>query len=835
MGTQAGLCYWDGIKTRTIPSGPSSVVNIGVKDSCIYSVQLNQLIEINSWTNKVRSYNFSYSDYRKSNLLKDGILTVSSNLLDTIFLDYQLRKVPHVNQRLSTQDKCKLGNYQIHIDKKSKLSYYTLKADTNVISSAYTSSISQYDDRTVFLTSNEGLIELSLDENNQIQKQIHLSSFRAECSLIDRNKNLWVGTAENGLYMFHRNMIQNKYYPQYLFDGAYNSCWAFAELKGELYNCTSNGLVAFERNTETPTELENLTDGLFCFAALESAGSVFLGTAREGLFRIEDGQMKRIYFNAENPLDNSVIQIIQDESSLLFCTKAAVHRLDSNGKIESVLHFPEDQNAYYIMSLHRQEDQFLAANTNGFSIYDTSFRTIQNYQPKNARVFTDMEVHDGQLWLTTMDGGIFMLNEDRLISIPSPEHQLLTTTEFKGSLWFTGISNALKYTKGEFISYSLQNGFPIAEYAQGGLFKQSDSVLYFSGVQGIFAYSEGNKDFPSQLPKWNIQLNGRFLPNLSKIPLRYDQSTVNFVPRAIITSDANLFELSYHTGKEWRLIENGTPLILDVEYGITQVKFQIRNKLTKDVRISSYQLHREKANWMKGWFKILLIFLVCILLVSLYFLRKYYRTKKQLKAEEQSRRVIQERLRISRELHDNIGARLSHIISSLDIQLFKAKESTEIGSINSFAKETMNQLRETIWAIGDKTIFLSELKQRIEHYCIQTNELSVIAITYVDRGSIDFELNATETINLFRIVQEAINNALKYSGAKTIEISVNEQEKTISFSISDNGRGFSVDQAKKQGSGLRGMIKRSEEINASLKIDSRTGNGTRINLRINKR
>ena len=142
----------------------------------------------------------------------------------------------------------------------------------------------------------------------------------------------------------------------------------------------------------------------------------------------------------------------------------------------------------------------------------------------------------------------------------------------------------------------------------------------------------------------------------------------------------------------------------------------------------------------------------------------------------------------------------------------------------------MGQLRETIWAVGDNTIFFSELKQRIEQYTGQAQKLSSQEISFSDSSKHDFELNATETINLFRIVQESINNAIKYSQATTITVDISDNGEAIQIEIIDNGIGFDQNEAVKYGSGLKGLKTRADEINADIKIASAKGKGATISI-----
>lgn len=238
-------------------------------------------------------------------------------------------------------------------------------------------------------------------------------------------------------------------------------------------------------------------------------------------------------------------------------------------------------------------------------------------------------------------------------------------------------------------------------------------------------------------------------------------------------------------------------------------------------------------NSRKNYWILLLSFSTLGIILLLIFGYRRSKQKQELLIREKEIKVQEEKLRISKELHDNIGARLSHIISSLDIQLYKNKEDSEISIINAFAKDTMNQLRETIWAVGDKTIYYSELKQRVEHYVNQTNSIATCQIDFVNDCTVDFELSATQTINVFRIVQESINNALKYSGASKINVRFTSRNNKIEIAISDNGRGFDIDHSAQLGNGLRNMKSRAEEINADLDIDSSKTDGTHVKLSFN--
>lgn len=98
-----------------------------------------------------------------------------------------------------------------------------------------------------------------------------------------------------------------------------------------------------------------------------------------------------------------------------------------------------------------------------------------------------------------------------------------------------------------------------------------------------------------------------------------------------------------------------------------------------------------------------------------------------------------------------------------------------------------------------------------------------------DRINPETTMTSAESIQILRIVQEAIQNAIKYSEADRVEIRIDSTGKELLVNIHDNGKGF-VESEIKPGNGLYNMRKRAEELGGSLEIHSETGNGTSVLL-----
>lgn len=825
FGTQSGIRCWDGLEVSSPIKAEDHVTDVWSSDSFVYINDLKALRKINIYTESVESFPYTTPDYRYGQFTEAYILAISADWSDTVLVDHHLRPIEGKGT-LPKVERMEAGSYTIehHLNGKAAIIKGT---DTTTLSEALVNKVLVYAPNMVFAATQEGLVEVEL--GNEVNKTVHLPNQRIEKLLVDGGNNLWVSTAENGLYMFHRNVIQNQFYELRNANNEDLAAWRFAEIGGEVLVCTSNGILSLGSHSDQNNALIEATKGKFCFSVVETPNFILIGTAREGLYKFSAVGLEQVFFSAEESKDNAVLQILKNDQGYVFSTKWGFHQLDHQGRLTYSRPFPQQFGEGYSMKLLPEGDGYISVATNGILEYTSDFKLLGRVSHPAARVFSDLADFDHRRWFSSMDGGLFRFSGDSLLKVYSPQDKLFALMESSNALWATGADGVFRLSNDGFVVYDIDNGFPIGEYSQGGLYGKNDSTIYFSGLGGVFKYHTQSAESIS-LPAWHVKCNNEFLPPTQHKVLTYEQAILNLEPRCIVTSNHNRFTLSYHNGKESVPFENGEPLLVPVDYGATTIQFSVQNVLTHEQNMVEYTFYRERPIWLKLWFRFFLALVSVALLVGMYALFRYLKTRKLLKKELEERKVAQERLRISRELHDNIGARLSHIISSLDIELYKNQASDQIAIINAFARETMTQLRETIWAVSDRTIFFSELKQRIEHYLTQAHKISTIDIQLSDCTTSDFELNATQSINLFRIVQEAVNNAIKYSSASKIEVTLSEQNGRTSIAIQDNGVGFVPEESIKYGSGIKGLYGRAKEMDAELSIHSQPKEGAKIEV-----
>ena len=246
---------------------------------------------------------------------------------------------------------------------------------------------------------------------------------------------------------------------------------------------------------------------------------------------------------------------------------------------------------------------------------------------------------------------------------------------------------------------------------------------------------------------------------------------------------------------------------------------------------------------------ILLIFisiLVVFLIFSSYliFRKQALQIKQKIKENELNEalskietqdKLHKQRLHISRDLHDNIGSQLSYIASSIDNVKYGFKETNpnlngKLGNISNFAKDTIVELRDTIWTLNDNDITVEDLETKIRVLLNKTKE-SHPEINF----EIQFDSNLKQKnfkplqiLHTYRCIQEAVNNSLKHAFASKISIISTQIHNSMQIVIEDNGVGFSEVES---GNGLFNMQKRMEEIEGQYKILS-TNKGTQITILI---
>jgi signal transduction histidine kinase len=203
-----------------------------------------------------------------------------------------------------------------------------------------------------------------------------------------------------------------------------------------------------------------------------------------------------------------------------------------------------------------------------------------------------------------------------------------------------------------------------------------------------------------------------------------------------------------------------------------------------------------------------------------------------------SRRLVEaeenERRRLAREQHDQVGQNLSALNINLDIVLGSLKETSlrrrledSLKLVDSTLQSIENVMADLRPALLDEYGLAAALAWYGEEYSQRTGIR--VAVQAGDAGA---ALAPETAVALFRIAQEALNNAAKHSSAKRITVQLKEQGGELMLSISDDGKGFDLAQAPRGRWGMTTMRERAEAGGGRLSVESSPGKGTTVRARL---
>lgn len=195
---------------------------------------------------------------------------------------------------------------------------------------------------------------------------------------------------------------------------------------------------------------------------------------------------------------------------------------------------------------------------------------------------------------------------------------------------------------------------------------------------------------------------------------------------------------------------------------------------------------------------------------------------------------VQEKKRISEELHDGILSRLFGTRLSLDsINMVNTDEAVKTRSNYIKELQTIEQeIRKISHDLNQDFIANSGFIDIVETLIENQTKAYQLTYDFNTDDEIDWdELSNKNKIHLYRIVQETLQNIYKHAKAKHVKISFQLKKDVILVTISDDGSGFDVNKAKK-GIGIKNINSRVAELNGKLHIDSQIGNGTTIAIEI---
>ncbi len=737
-----------------------------------------------------------------------------------------------------------------------------------------------YEDRykQIFIGTDNGLLKLkknNYSSNYQIELVNLFSSIPNNRILVNTitesiDGSLWIGS-HLGLFRYNDKRWLNLTYKMKFEDGGTTNI--IQTKYGDYWFGKENGILHFSNGNWT--SFDNITKGgiLYIYQSMDS--SIWISVFNEGVLRYKNGNWEK--FNTQNGLlSNFVWNILQTNDGKIWfgCEGGiSVYHLgkwkiytQKDGLIDNMffcLYQTNDNIIWFgtskgIMQFYNNKFYVVKINNKPFNYGVLNFYEMKNSKSDNENI----------LWIGTISNGIFQLNRktNELINfndttkIPISNNSINAITEDrKGRLYLSTNKGITRLTlkNGNVISSEMfysEDGLPNDEGIHGAnAFLDSKGRVWIGTTEGA-AILDPNKEI-ADTSKKSLIITNVLISNFEKN---------NLIPNGLI--------LKYHQNS------------LIFEYSLVSF-FKSHNSIYKiqlvgyDKSPSNWSLDRKKEYtnlyegnyifyvwgkdyagnisgpikfyftiqppfWRTGWFY---IFVVLFALSIGFVIIRYYisrKVKKNMAKIERQRMIDNERLRISKDMHDLVGSNLTRI-SILSNRIFEELEDENliknsfneikkrILSVNDISQESIGSMNEVIWSINPRyDNLLSLINFMRKYFNTIFEEKSISHFIEVNGEIIDLHLEPDTRRDTFLIFKEAINNIVKHSQAKNVELKISMENSLFSFEIIDDGIGFDFTKFKEgeklNGLGYNSMKDRAKNINANLDISSKPGFGTRV-------
>jgi signal transduction histidine kinase len=224
-----------------------------------------------------------------------------------------------------------------------------------------------------------------------------------------------------------------------------------------------------------------------------------------------------------------------------------------------------------------------------------------------------------------------------------------------------------------------------------------------------------------------------------------------------------------------------------------------------------------------------------IMFVVLIFRLRDEWTSKKIKELELQQNLAEQRQRISRDLHDDVGSTLNSI--SVFSEIAKQQQSLNpeslrlLDRIGDSSRDLVSTINDIVWAINPQNDKFENIALKMRLFAADLLMPKDVDLDFqADTQLNDVNLSLEERKQFYLIFKEAINNVYKSAECSTLKVHLELCEKNICMTIIDNGKGFDTVNPK-QGNGLKSMAERAKILRGVLEINSELGRGTTVKLR----
>ncbi len=708
-------------------------------------------------------------------------------------------------------------------------------------------------------------------------------SIRSLCE--DNEGNLWVGTEGGGLNRL-RPALFTVYGADYNLPLEHlNSVSAGAD--GELWIGTDGaGLKRLRGEKARSLSDDPNTSPLHAMAVLaDRRGRVWVGTRVGGIFRYHDGQMTRVGEGVRPGL--TVRCLFEDSRGRIWVgwrNMPAVGRIE--GEHLETIPLPGSVGAVDIRVIAEDAagDYWFGTDGNGLlRLREGNFTSYTRAHGLGSDFIWALQPErDGTLWVGTYGGGLSRLKDGRAVSCTTLQGLAddvicSIADDGLGQYWFSSYQGVFRASRAELNEFADGQRASIHCTAYG----KSDglpALQCWGGYQPVASHTPDGR-------LWFITVRGLIAVNPAEV--RTTTTAPSVQPEELVV-DGRVIDTVHWQAQAGASLDSKTPrLPLEIppggrlfEFRFTALNFsapddvRFRHKLegvdaewvdSGTRRSASYSrlsrghytfwvqaCNREGAwslpgsavaftvlpyFWQTWWFMGLCLVTFGGLVAWAVGMTLKRRHQRHLRLIERLHQLERERVRVARDIHDDLGSSLTEIgyLGALAVRDAQSlgEARGQIERIVDRARDLASKLDETVWAVNPKN---DSSRQLVTYLCQFTREfLGAMNLRCRLDLPVDLpevELTAESRHNAFLAVKEALNNAARHATASEVRLRLAVEGEALLIEVSDNGRGFDAIAPREDGNGLRNMMARMEEIGGQFEVRSSAGTGTTVCLRL---
>ncbi len=697
--------------------------------------------------------------------------------------------------------------------------------------------LSKGDDNRVFVSTDNGL---ALFENYRLHsildKKSGLSNSFIWQVLRDHNGLYYIGTDGGGVDIYRPGLFQTINTDCGL---PHNTVWAICETENHnFYFGTDEGLAIYDRNHITVLDTTSgLSDNMILCLLKGDDGALYAGTNKGGVDVIRNGRIRNI--NAAQGLDGpSVWTITKDRDGLIyFGTYDGGINIWDGERIIDTLNVTDGLPTNAIVSSYRCADGSLYFGTDGGGVFRLHNGRVDSTLLSGNTVWCIFEDKAGNFYFGVNDNGmIFFRNGawDTLnVSDGLSHNSILGILQDDAGAFYLTADNGLNIVRFHDDEISIRvigsrDGLAGDECNQGAYYKDSRGFLWFGTVKGVSRY-DPSLDKPNPNPPkihfTRIQMFDTDLP-LDKNPrvFRYDENYIKFAFIGIDLLAPYKVVYKYKLSgvdKNWVAASRPYAQYPHLNDGAYTFSVVAGNEWGRWSQPLVYSFVIRPPFWKTWWF----ILMAVLVTVSPAIVVIRQRIKRLLAVERL-------RTKIAADLHDDIGAGLSEInilsavVAAKAPPELKSACDTELNKIGQTARGLIDSMSDIVWLVNPKKDAVSDLVSRLSDSFADVFEAKCIRFHCENSDVLQqARLGMEVRQHLFMIFKEAIHNAVKYSEADRLDLSIQLKGRKLSIRLQDNGKGFDP-FAVSAGNGMHTMRERAAKIKGALTVASEKGEGT---------